>query len=126
MKSEIARVRADSKVEEFMALEASASVQTFQQLNNMTMIDLDQLRSQISALQKENDSLKEEMAQQKVGSFQFSHLTVMARPLKTFFCKKLFSACTETFSTNSRFQYQNYLKTFSAKVFAIQCIVHAH
>ena len=69
LKSEIARVRADSKVEEFMALEASASVQTFQQLNNMTMIDLDQLRSQISALQKENDSLKEEMSQQKVGSF---------------------------------------------------------
>jgi len=67
LKSEIARVRADSKVEEFMALEASASVQTFQQLNNMTMIDLDQLRSQISTLQKENDSLKEEAAQQRAS-----------------------------------------------------------
>ena len=67
-------MRADSKVEEFMALEASANVQTFQQMSNKAMIDLDQMRNQLSALQKENDSLKEELARQKVGSFIFCDL----------------------------------------------------
>ena len=65
-------MRADSKVDEFMALEASANVQAFQQISNKAMIDLDQMRNQISSLQKENENLKEELIQQKVSSFSIS------------------------------------------------------
>ena len=71
MKSEIARVRADSTVDEFMALEATANVQAFQQISNKTMIDLDQMRSQMNALQIENDDLKEQLLQQNVSLSQF-------------------------------------------------------
>ena len=59
-------MRGDSTVEEFMALEANANVQTFQQLNNRTMIELDQMRSQMQALQDENSKLNEQLNQQKV------------------------------------------------------------
>ena len=59
-------MRGDSTVEEFMALEANANVQTFQQLNNQTMIELDQMRSQMQALQDENSKLNEQLNQQKV------------------------------------------------------------
>ena len=71
LKSEIARVRADSTVDEFMALEATANVQAFQQISNKTMIDLDQMRSQMNALQIENDDLKEQLLQQNVSLSQF-------------------------------------------------------
>lgn len=64
LKGEIARVRSDSNVEEFMALEASASIKTVQQINNQTMIDSDQMRRQLNILQDENDKLKEQLAQQ--------------------------------------------------------------
>ena len=47
-----------------MALEASASIKTVQQINNQTMIDLDQMRRQLNTLQDENDKLKEQLSQQ--------------------------------------------------------------
>ena len=65
----MAEVKAESNVDEVMAMEASANVKTFQQLSNKTMIDLDQMRSQLSSLQDENEQLKGQLSQQNVSIF---------------------------------------------------------
>ena len=43
-----------------------------------------------------------------------------------FFHKKFFLHSTENFLTFSPFQYQNFIKTFSVKIFEFQCLAHAH
>ncbi|XP_065063529.1 general vesicular transport factor p115-like [Rhopilema esculentum] len=70
VKGEMLRVRGDSTVDEFMALEANANVQTFQQLNNQTMIELDQMRRQMQSLQDENSKLNEQLNQQKESKLE--------------------------------------------------------
>ena len=42
------------------------------------------------------------------------------------FCKKNVPPSTKTFLTFSRFKYQNFLKSFLAKISEFQCLVHAH
>ena len=42
------------------------------------------------------------------------------------FTRKVFSLSTETFLTFSRFHYQHFLKTFSAKIFEFQIILRMH
>ncbi len=64
LRSSLERTRADSTVEELMALEATAKVKTVLQLSNQTMVDSDTMRGTISALQAENDQLKEQLANQ--------------------------------------------------------------
>eukprot|EP00794_Sanderia_malayensis_P011932 gene11932-13168_t len=60
MRGSLERTRADSTVEEFMALEASANAQKVQQLSNQAMIDSDNMRRTIMALQAENDQLRQQ------------------------------------------------------------------
>ena len=43
-----------------------------------------------------------------------------------FFIRAFFRPSTETFISFSEFQYQNFLRTFLAKIFESQCIAYAH
>ena len=55
-----------------------------------------------------------------------NQVLAIVEQLHMFFIKKVFSPSTETFSTFSQVQYQNFLKTFLAKIFEFHCFAHAH
>ena len=61
------------------------------------------------------------------GTFTHGRSGTFIRDLRVqvFFIGKLFSPSTDTFLIFSRFQYQNCLKTFLAKIFVFLCFAHA-